>query len=66
MESHSQKLTYRFVLITEKRFGPAVVRPARRFALPHTIYAQVYPQAVRCTPSKNALSCGRLPKKPYM
>jgi len=35
----------------------------RNFCLSHTIYAQVYPQVVRCNPPKNALSCTPTAKK---
>ena len=42
---------------SDKRSSSAGSRPTRESALSHTIYAQVYPQLVRCKPSRNALSC---------
>ncbi len=52
--------------ISEKQSAPASSRPTRLFHLSHTIYAQVYPQVVRCNTLKNALSCSPREKKPYI
>lgn len=41
----------------DKRSSSAGSRPTREFLVSYTIYAQVYPQLVRCKPSRNALSC---------
>ena len=42
---------------SDKRSGSAGSRPTREFLVSYTIYAQAYPQLVRCKPSRNALSC---------
>lgn len=50
--------------ISEKWSAPARSRPTRPFPLSHTIYAQVYPQVVRCNTLQNALSCTSAQKNP--
>ena len=55
---------FRSLKTGEERSDPAASRPARRFPVSHTIYAQVYPQVVRCNTLQNALSCTPAQKKP--
>lgn len=42
---------------SDKRSSSAGSRPTRDFLVSYTIYAQAYPQLVRCKPPRNALSC---------
>lgn len=50
--------------IREKRSAPVESRPTRPFQLSHTIYAQVYPQVVRCNPPKTHYLVPRREKNP--